>query len=211
LQVARDADDAASIDKFTADKKAIEVELDRRAGKTIERPKDPDVKAALASDIKEFKKEISKIKARAKKRKNKNITAEEQSRLAELQEKIQTRETQLQEASDLVRTEQGVLTAQQKEDLIENQQLQRDGLGNLAEHQDAVDEMAADKPVMEDINPDEIEAENKLLEEDLLNPETDKFLSNEMRASIQGFDSLDEKASKFEDISRAGAACIVRR
>jgi hypothetical protein len=84
-------------------------------------------------------------------------------------------------------------------------------LGNLAEHQDAVDEMAADKPVMEDINPDEIEAENKLLEEDLLNPETDKFLSNEMRASIQGFDSLDEKASKFEDISRAGAACIVRR
>jgi hypothetical protein len=199
LQVARDADDAASIDKFTADKKAIEVELDRRAGKTIERPKDPDVKAALASDIKEFKKEISKIKARAKKRKNKNITAEEQSRLAELQEKIQTRETQLQEASDLVRTEQGVLTAQ------------RDGLGNLAEHQDAVDEMAADKPVMEDINPDEIEAENKLLEEDLLNPETDKFLSNEMRASIQGFDSLDEKASKFEDISRAGAACIVRR
>jgi len=211
LQVARDADDAASIDKLTADKKAIEVELDRRAGKTIERPEDPDVKAALASDIKEFKKEISKIKARAKKRKNKNITAEEQSRLAELQEKIQTRETQLQEASDLVRTEQGVLTAQQKEDLIENQQLQRDGLGNLAEHQDAVDEMAADRPVMEDINPDEIEAENKLLEEDLLNPETDKFLSNEMRASIQGFDSLDEKASKFEDISRAGAACIVRR
>ena len=128
-----------------------------------------------------------------------------------MQEKIQTRETQLQEASDLVRTEQGVLTAQQKEDLIENQQLQRDGLGNLAEHQDAVDEMAADRPVMEDINPDEIEAENKLLEEDLLNPETDKFLSNEMRASIQGFDSLDEKASKFEDISRAGAACIVRR
>ena len=211
LQVARDADDAASIDKLTADKKAIEVELDRRAGKTIERPEDPDVKAALASDIKEFKKEISKIKARAKKRKNKNITAEEQSRLAELQEKIQTRETQLQEASDLVRTEQGILTAQQKEDLIENQQLQRDGLGNLAEHQDAVDEMAADRPVMEDINPDEIEAENKLLEEDLLNPETDKFLSNEMRASIQGFDSLDEKASKFEDISRAGAACIVRR
>tara|TARA_Y100001937_G_scaffold90666_1_gene122669 strand:- start:1384 stop:3099 length:1716 start_codon:yes stop_codon:yes gene_type:complete len=211
LQVARDADDAASINKLTADKKAIEVELDRRAGKTIKRPEDPDVKAALASDIKEFKKEISKIKARAKKRKNKNITAEEQSRLAELQEKIQTRETQLQEASDLVRTEQGVLTAQQKEDLIENQQLQRDGLGNLAEHQDAVDEMAADKPVMEDINPDEIEAENKLLEEDLLNPETDKFLSNEMRASIQGFDSLDEKASKFEDISRAGAACIVRR
>lgn len=211
LQVARDADDTASIDKLTADKKAIEVELDRRAGKTIERPEDPDVKAALASDIKQFKKEISKIKARAKKRKNKNITAEEQSRLAELQEKIQTRETQLQEASDLVRTEQGVLTAQQKEDLIENQQLQRDGLGNLAEHQDAVDEMAADRPVMEDINPDEIEAENKLLEEDLLNPETDKFLSNEMRASIQGFDSLDEKASKFEDISRAGAACIVRR
>tara|TARA_R100001440_G_scaffold64105_1_gene84469 strand:- start:2892 stop:4607 length:1716 start_codon:yes stop_codon:yes gene_type:complete len=211
LQVARDADDAASIDKLTADKKAIEIELDRRAGKTIERPEDPDVKATLASDIKEFKKEISKIKARAKKRKNKNITAEEQSRLAELQEKIQTRETQLQEASDLVRTEQGVLTAQQKEDLIENQQLQRDGLGNLAEHQDAVDEMAADKPVMEEINPDEIEAENKLLEEDLLNPETDKFLSSEMRASIQGFDSLDEKASKFEDISRAGAACIVRR
>ena len=211
LQVARDADDAASINKLTADKKAIEVELDRRAGKTIERPEDPDVKAALASDIKEFKKEISKIKVTAKKRKNKNITAEEQSRLAELQEKIQTRETQLQEASDLVRTEQGVLTAQQKEDLIENQQLQRDGLGNLAEHQDAVDEMAADRPVMEDINPDEIEAENKLLEEDLLNPETDKFLSNEMRASIQGFDSLDEKASKFEDISRAGAACIVRR
>ena len=211
LQVARDADDAASIDKLTADKKAIEIELDRRAGKTIERPEDPDVKATLASDIKEFKKEISKIKARAKKRKNKNITAEEQSRLAEVQEKIQTRETQLQEASDLVRTEQGVLTAQQKEDLIENQQLQRDGLGNLAEHQDAVDEMAADKPVMEEINPDEIEAENKLLEEDLLNPETDKFLSSEMRASIQGFDSLDEKASKFEDISRAGAACIVRR
>lgn len=60
LQVARDADDAASIDKLTADKKAIEVELDRRAGKTIERPEGFDVKAALASDIKEFKKKLAK-------------------------------------------------------------------------------------------------------------------------------------------------------
>ena len=135
--------DAVKIEKLKAEKRAVEVEMDRRAGKAIERPADPDLKKELANDIASFQKEIDSIRAKAEKRKNKNITAKEQAKLKELQEKIATRQTQLQEASDLVETEQGVLTEQQKQDLIESQQLQPDNLGRLSEHKEAVEEMAA--------------------------------------------------------------------
>ena len=203
--------DAIKIDKLKADKKAVEIELDRRAGKVIERPTDPDFKKALADDVKKFKKEIDDIKAKAEKRKNKNITSKEQSRLAELQEKITTREAQLQEASDLVNTEQGVFTAQQKQDLIDNQQLEPNNLGRLADHKDAVDEMAADKPVMEETDLVDFEAENARLQEDLENEEVQKILPADMKRSIEDTKALDEKANNFEAISRAGAACIMRR
>ncbi len=203
--------DAVKIEKLKAEKRAVEVEMDRRAGKAIERPADPDMKQAIEADLATFQKEIDNIRAKAEKRKNKRITAAEQKKLAELQEKIATRQSQLQEASDLVDTEQGVLTTQQADDLAENQQMQPDNLGRLAEHKDAVDEMAADKPVMEEIDLNDFEAENARLQEDLQNEEMQAVLPPDLKKSIDDTAILDEKASKYEDISRAGAACILRR
>ena len=203
--------DAVKIEKLKAEKRAVEVEMDRRAGKAIERPADPDMKQAIEADLATFQKEIDNIRAKAEKRKNKRITAAEQKKLAELQEKIATRQSQLQEASDLVDTEQGVLTTQQADDLAENQQMQPDNLGRLAEHKDAVDEMAADKPVMEEIDLNDFEAENARMQEDLQDEEMQQFLADDLKRSIEDTAILDEKASKYEDISRAGAACILRR
>ena len=211
LQTARESNDAVLSEKLTTDRKAIEVEMDRRAGKTIERPADPDLKKELADDIASFQKEIDSIRAKAEKRKNKNITVKEQAKLKELQEKIATRQTQLQEASDLVETEQGVLTEQQKQDLIESQQLQPDNLGRLSEHKEAVEEMAADNPSVEEIDLNEFEAENARLQEDLQNEEVQAVLPPDIKQSIDETAAIDEKASKFEEISRAGAACILRR
>ena len=203
--------DAIKIDKLKADKKAVEIELDRRAGKVIERPTDPDFKKALADDVKKFKKEIDDIKAKAEKRKNKNITSEEQTKIAELQEKITARQEQLQEASDLVSADQGVLTVQQKENAADSASIQGDGLGRLAEHKEAVQEIEADTPVMEEIDPAEIETENLLIEEDLNSPEYQDILPDDMKQDIAATRVLDEKASKYEELSRAGAACLLRR
>ena len=203
--------DAIKIDKLKADKKAVEIELDRRAGKVIERPTDPDLKKALADDVEKFKKEIDDIKAKAEKREDKNITSEEQTKIAELQEKITARQEQLQEASDLVSADQGVLTVQQKENAADSASIQGDGLGRLAEHKEAVQEIEADTPVMEEIDPAEIETENLLIEEDLNSPEYQDILPDDMKQDIAATRVLDEKASKYEELSRAGAACLLRR
>ena len=203
--------DAIKIDKLKADKKAVEIELDRRAGKVIERPTDPDLKKALADDVEKFQKEIDDIKAKAEKREDKNITSEEQTKIAELQEKITARQEQLQEASDLVSADQGVLTVQQKENAADSASIQGDGLGRLAEHKEAVQEIEADTPVMEEIDPAEIETENLLIEEDLNSPEYQDILPDDMKQDIAATRVLDEKASKYEELSRAGAACLLRR
>jgi len=89
--------------------------------------------------------------------------------------------------------------------------MQPNNLGRLAEHKDAVDEMAADKPVMEEIDLDEFEAENARLQEDLQNEEMQAVLPADLKKSIEETKQIDEKASKFEEIGRAGAACILRR
>jgi|TARA_R100000479_G_scaffold155902_1_gene92195 hypothetical protein len=215
LQTARESNDAVLSEKLATDRKAIEVEMDRRAGKTIERPVDPNMEQAIEADLATFQKQIDDIRAKAEKRKNKRITAAEQKKLAELQEKIAVRQTQLQEASALVNKQQGVLTAQQADNIAEDTKLDDGGaealLGRLAEHKDAVDEMAADKPVMDEIDLNEFEAENARLQEDLQNEEMQAVLPADLKKSIEETKQIDEKASKFEEISRAGAACILRR
>jgi len=215
LQTSRESNDAVLSEKLVTDRKAIEVEMDRRAGKTIERPVDPNMEQAIEADLATFQKQIDEIQAKAEKRKNKRITAAEQKKLAELQEKIAVRQTQLQEASALVDKQQGVLTAQQADNIAEDTKLDDGGaealLGRLAEHKDAVDEMAADKPVMDEIDLNEFEAENARLQEDLQNEEMQAVLPADLKKSIEDTKQIDEKASKFEEISRAGAACILRR
>jgi len=215
IAAAEQAGDTAKAAKARIDKKAVEIEKKRRAGEDVQRPLDPDMNEAIKADLAAFQKEIDDIRAKAEKRKNKRITAAEQKKLAELQEKISTRQSQLQEASDLVDTEQGVLTAQQADNIAEDSKLDDGGiealLGRLAEHKDAVDEIAADKPVMDEIDLSEFEAENARLQEDLQNEEMQAVLPADLKKSIEETKQIDEKASKFEEISRAGAACILRR
>ena len=228
IESAELSNDFTLAEKIRTEKKAVEVELERRAGKAVERPADPDMEKALSDDIARFEARIEKIRQDVEKRNQQKaetsgvkgalerrrlnkINMKEMKELAELQEKIATRKTQLQEVSDLVGTEQGVLTTQQADDLAENQQMQPNNLGRLAEHKDAVDEMAADKPVMEEIDLNDFEAENARLQEDLQNEEMQAVLPPDLKKSIDDTAILDEKASKYEDISRAGAACILRR
>jgi len=228
IESAELSNDFTLAEKIRTEKKAVEVELERRAGKAVERPADPDMEKALSDDIARFEARIEKIRQDVEKRNQQKaetsgvkgalerrrlnkINMKEMKELAELQEKIATRQSQLQEASDLVDTEQGVLTTQQADDLAENQQMQPNNLGRLAEHKDAVDEMAADKPVMEEIDLNDFEAENARLQEDLQNEEMQAVLPPDLKKSIDDTAILDEKASKYEDISRAGAACILRR
>ena len=72
-------------------------------------------------------------------------------------------------------------------------------------------EIEADTPVMEEIDPAEIETENLLIEEDLNSPEYQDILPDDMKQDIAATRVLDEKASKYEELSRAGAACLLRR
>ena len=224
--------DAKLAEQLKTEKKAIEVEIDRKDGKTIERPTDPDMEKALSDDIARFEAQIEKIRQDVEKRNQQKaktsgvkgalerrrlnkINMKEMKELAELQEKIAVRQTQLQEASALVDKQQGVFTAQQADNIAEDSKLD-DGdaealLGRLAEHKNAVDEMAADKPVMDEIDLNEFEAENARLQEDLQNEEMQAVLPADLKKSIEETKQIDEKASKFEEISRAGAACILRR
>ena len=224
--------DAKLAEQLKTEKKAIEVEIDRKDGKKIERPTDPDMEKALSDDIARFEAQIEKIRQDVEKRNQQKaktsgvkgalerrrlnkINMKEMKELAELQEKIAVRQTQLQEASALVDKQQGVFTAQQADNIAEDSKLD-DGdaealLGRLAEHKNAVDEMAADKPVMDEIDLNEFEAENARLQEDLQNEEMQAVLPADLKKSIEETKQIDEKASKFEEISRAGAACILRR
>ena len=211
IEAAELAKDPVLAEKLKTDKKAYDLEIKRKNGETVDRPTDPDLKKALADDVEKFQKEIDDIKAKAEKREDKNITSEEQTKIAELQEKITARQTQLQEASDLVSADQGVLTVQQKENAADSASIQGDGLGRLAEHKEAVQEIESDTPVMEEIDPAEIETENLLIEEDLNSPEYQDILPDDMKQDIAATRVLDEKASKYEELSRAGAACLLRR
>ena len=71
--------------------------------------------------------------------------------------------------------------------------------------------MAADNPSAEEIDLNEFEAENAMHFEDLQNEEVQAVLPPDIKQSIDEIPAIDEKASKFEEISRAGAACILRR
>ena len=62
----------------------------------------------------------------------------------------------------------------------------------------------------DELDPDEIEAENQLLEQELQADDVQAILPNDLKQSIKDVDKLNEKAEKYEEISRAGAACVIR-
>lgn len=216
ILAAQDSGDAPLVAKLTKDKKAVEIEKRRRAGETIERPAEPDITDEAAKEITKLQADIQKIQddvlARQKKEglEKPKYTAKQISELQSKQEKIATLQSQQQKASGLVQTQQGVLNPQQKENAANSASMDGDGLGRLAEHKDAVKEMESDKPVMDEIDPAEIEAENELLAEDLNTPETQAILPNDIKQSIAATEELDTKAEAYENLSRKGASCLIR-
>lgn len=217
IEAAELAKDPVLAEKLKTDKKAIEIEKRRRGGEVVIRPADPDIGQAAAAQIAKLKADIEKIQSNVAARQNKEglkkpkYTAKQISQIQSKQEKIAALESQQREAAGLAQTEQGVLTPQQKENAADSASIQGDGLGRLAEHKEAVQEIEADTPVMEEIDPAEIETENLLIEEDLNSPEYQDILPDDMKQDIAATRVLDEKASKYEELSRAGAACLLRR
>ena len=85
-----------------------------------------------------------------------------------------------------------------------------DGLGRLGEYREAVNEIEAEKQDIDEPNVAELEADNELLLSDLQSEEAQKILPADLKASITGADQLQAKADKYEELSRAGAACLTR-
>jgi len=101
------------------------------------------------------------------------------------------------------------LTPQQKENAATSASIEGDGLGRLGEYREAVQEIEADRPEIDEIDPAEIQAENDLLEEDLNTAENQAILPSDIKQSIAATEELDAKADAYEGLSRAGANCLI--
>jgi hypothetical protein len=215
IKAAEEAGDATLVAKIKKDKKAIEIERRRRGGEVVIRPADPDIGQAAEAQIAKLKADIEKIQSNVAARQKKEglekpkYTAKQISQIQSKQEKIATLESQQREAAGLVQTEQGVLTPQQKENAANSASIEGDGLGRLGEYKEAVQEIEADRPEIDEIDPAEIQAENDLLEEDLNTAENQAILPSDIKQSIAATEELDAKADAYEGLSRAGANCLI--
>ncbi len=199
-----------------ANKVTIEAEKKRRAGQDVGRPQDPDISGADAKKIEKLKQERDAIFAEAERVQKEEgldkprITASSLTRLQQINDEIASLETKQEKAGDLVEPRGGELTGQQVQNAVDVASVEDDGLGRLGEYRDAVNEIEAEKQDIDEPNVAELEADNELLLSDLQSEEAQKILPADLKASITGADQLQAKADKYEELSRAGAACLTR-
>ena len=68
IELAQESGDELGLIKATADKKAVEVQIQKKAGKTVERPKEADQTETAQAEIDRLQKEIDDIQAESQKR-----------------------------------------------------------------------------------------------------------------------------------------------
>lgn len=194
---------------------ALKAEKRRRAGETVEKPAEPDISGAEASEIATLRKEFAAIEKKVMERAEKEglgkprVKAAEATRLGEITARINELESATQEASDMVNVQDGRATTQQAQNEAESATMQGDGLGRLAEHREAVQEIKQETTELDEPDPAEIEAENAILMEDLASDDVQAILPADIKKSLAEVDELQTKADGYEEVSRAGANCLI--
>ena len=213
---ASEAGDTVTLNKVEAVEEAINLEQSRREGVKLDRPAEPDVRQVRQKEIQELEEDIKKFEAKIKQR----TEAEglEKPRLSEAerkeynikQERLQDLQSKLQRADKVVQIKEGNYTPQQIDDIRDSQSIGTKKLGRLDEYKEEVEALEKDTIQPDELDPEEIEAENQLLEQELQADDVQAILPNDLKQSIKDIDKLNEKAEKYEEISRAGAACVIR-
>ena len=168
--------DNAEIERLKANKKAIQIELDRVDGKTIDRPKDPITNRVT-----------------------------------------QEGETETNTVETLVETQEGVaLTQQQLEDQANSKSIQS-RLGEDSDKAEDVLEIEKSTEEIDEMQLEEIEAENELLLSEIEDetvianmPEESIETLNEIKAGIRNLEADEEKAKLYDEATIAGARCVLR-
>ena len=204
-----------SLEAHQSNLAALKIEKRRRAGETVEKPAEPDISNADASEIAALRKESTKIRQEIIDRSEKEglakprVKAAEATRLAQITARINELESATQEAGDMVDVQDGRVTTQQAQNEADAATMQGDGLGRLGEHREAVQEIKQETTELDEPDPAEIEAENEILMEDLASDDVQAILPADIKRSLAEVDELQTKADGYEEVSRAGANCLI--
>jgi len=219
-----------TVEQREANLTAMQIEKRRRAGETVERPSEPDISEVDAKEIARLRKEAEQIQSKILEQSQEDAaigfiarmrgedapetdapraTSEQQTRLAEIAARINELESASQEAGDMIDVQDGRLTTQQAQDQADAATMQGDGLGRLGEHRDAVQEIKQETTELDEIDPVEIETENQILLEDLQSEDVQAILPADIKKSLAEVDELQTKADGYEEVSRAGANCLI--
>ena len=194
---------------------ALEVEQRRRAGETVERPAEPDVTGADNEEIAKLRKEAAKIekqildRAESEGLDKPRVKAAEATRLGQITARINELESAAPKADDMVDVQEGVMSSQQAEDQANAAAMQGDGLGRLGEFREEVQEIKKESIELDEPDPVELEAENQVLLEDLASDDVQAILPADIKKSLSDVEQLETKADKYEEVSRAGANCLI--
>tara|TARA_R100001510_G_scaffold57531_1_gene65998 strand:+ start:3285 stop:5096 length:1812 start_codon:yes stop_codon:yes gene_type:complete len=209
--------------------KALEVEKKRRAGETVDKPTEPDISFADAEEIERLRKEADEIELKIFEQSQEGAvtgffarmrgeeaaepelrpTAEQQTRLAQIAARISELESAAPKADDMVDVQEGVMSSQQAEDQANAAAMQGDGLGRLGEFREEVQEIKKESIELDEPDPVELEAENQVLLEDLASDDVQAILPADIKKSLSDVEQLEAKADKYEEVSRAGANCLI--
>ena len=218
-----------TLEQRQANLNAMEIEKRRRLGETIDRPTEPDISFADAEEIKRLRKEADDIELKIFEQSQEGAvtgffarmrgeeaaepelrpTAEQQTRLGQIVARINELESGIGKAEDVGDVQDGRVSTQQAQDEGDAATMQGDGLGRLSEHREAVEEIEKETTELDDPDPDEIEAENLVMMEDLESDDVQAILPADIKKSLSSIDELEAKADKYEEVSRAGANCLI--
>jgi len=215
-KTAIESGDSITLNRIEVAKQAVFIERNKRLGKVYERPADPDVKQARQKEIQELEEDIKQFETKIKQRteaeglEKPRLSESERKQYIAKSERLQELQSKLQRADKVVQIKEGNYTPQQIDDIKDSQSIGTRKLGRLDEYKDEVEALEKDTIEPDELNADEIEAENKILEEQLQADDVQALLPSDLKESIQDIDKLNAKAEKYEEISRAGAACVIR-
>jgi len=207
--------DLGTVEARQSNLKALEIEKRRRSGEVIERPSEPDISFADAKEIATLRKEAAKIEKEVLERAEEEglakprVKAAEATRLGEITARINELESAAPRADDMVDVQEGVMSSQQAEDQANAAAMQGDGLGRLGEFREEVQEIKKESIELDEPDPVEIEAENQVLLEDLASDDVQAILPSDIKKSLSDVEQLEAKADKYEEVSRAGANCLI--
>jgi len=133
------------------------------------------------------------------------LTKKQKAKIAKNEKKISELQSKLVEADEAVVQPQAQVADVPQ---VEQQQIQPTPLGRLSEYADDVDEINAQRLEQEELNANEIEAENQLMLEGLTTPENLAALPQDAKDSLD-FADIDTKITKYEEVVEAGRVCVV--